>query len=201
MTATKDRFIETTSELLEVQGYHATGLKEIVEKSGAPRGSLYYHFPDGKEELAAKAIRQSGEAYARSIAKNLKEGRPIAEAVHDFVLNIADRVEASGFRSGGPLTAIAMETATTNQRLNKACRNAFNQIREAIKKKLVKDGIDTQQAERLSQFITASVEGAIILSRTHHSGDPLRLVASQLRFFLKAFQEENAESTFQRREP
>lgn len=188
MAATKDRFIETTCELLEAQGYHATGLKEIVEESGAPRGSLYYHFPDGKEELAAKAVRRSGEAYARSIAKNLKEDRPISEGVHDFVLNIADRVEASGYRSGGPLTAIAMETATTNQRLNNACRNAFIQIRDAFSDKLVKGGIDKKQAEELAQFITASVEGAIILSRTHHSGDPLRLVAAQLRFFLKTFQ-------------
>lgn len=48
MSSTKEQFIETTCDLLESHGYYATGLNQIVAESGALKGSLYYHFPEGK---------------------------------------------------------------------------------------------------------------------------------------------------------
>ena len=56
MTNTRDQIIQTTSNLIENQGYHATGLNEIVKESGAPKGSIYYYFPDGKEGITAEAV-------------------------------------------------------------------------------------------------------------------------------------------------
>jgi TetR/AcrR family transcriptional regulator, lmrAB and yxaGH operons repressor len=64
---TRDQIIQTTCTLLESQGYHATGLNQILKESGAPKGSLYYYFPQGKEELAEEADpdchRPGGRAY------------------------------------------------------------------------------------------------------------------------------------------
>ena len=55
-TNTKDIFIDTASSLFANQGYHATGISEILKKSNAPKGSLYYYFPQGKEQLAQEAL-------------------------------------------------------------------------------------------------------------------------------------------------
>ena len=112
--------------------------------------------------------------------KFLKEDIPIAEAVRDFVIGVAQGVEVTNFQSGGPLTAIAMETVTTSARLNWACRAAFSQIQAAFAANLTAAGFPSDQADQLGIFITAAIEGGIILSRTDHSGDPLRLVAEQL---------------------
>ena len=116
----------------------------------------------------------------------MAESRVPAKAVHDFLLKIAENVERSGFGAGGPLTAVAMETAAQPGRINSACQEAYAMIEAAFRDKLLESGLPPQKADELAQFITASVEGGIILSRTYHTGDPLRLVAAQLKSLLEA---------------
>lgn len=186
MNETKLKFISTTAQLIEEQGYHATGLSQIVEQSGAPKGSLYYHFPEGKEELAANAVQQAGENLIALIQENVDESLPIAEALRRFVIGVARGVEVTNYQSGGPLTAVAMETATSSERLNLACRAAFSQIQAAFAQKMINAGLSQEQSTELAVFITASIEGGIILSRTNHSGDPLRQVAEQLYIMIRA---------------
>ena len=186
MSSTKEQFIQTTCELLETQGYYATSLNQIVTESGAPKGSLYYHFPDGKEELTAEAINHTGATVAERITANLAAIEEPSAAILAFVERIADGVEASGYRTGGPLMTVAMETATTSERLNLACRAAYTQLQGTFAQKFIQGGYGETQASRLAAFVTAAIEGGIILSRTYHSGDPLRLVARQLGAFLQS---------------
>jgi TetR/AcrR family transcriptional regulator, lmrAB and yxaGH operons repressor len=184
MTVAREQILKTTCELLEKQGYHGTGLNEIVQQSGAPKGSLYHYFPEGKQQIAAEAVLQSGQLTADRIRMGLMESGSAAKAVYDFILKIADQVELSGFAAGGPLTAVAMETATKSERINLACREAYTMLHSAFKNKLIESGYSKLKAEELATFITASVEGGIILSRTYHTADPLRVVAKQLKTLL-----------------
>lgn len=186
MSTTRDLIIETACDLLESQGFHATGLNQIVKESGAPKGSLYHYFPAGKDAIAEAAIVRAGRTVAERITAGLESSDNPAEAVRCFVLRIAEQVEASGYASGGPLTTVAMETATTNERLNHACRAAYSRLQSAFEAKLVQAEFPETQAQQLATFITASIEGGIILCRTYHSGDPLRLVAEQLSHVIAA---------------
>lgn len=186
MSTTRDLIIETACDLLESQGFHATGLNQIVKESGAPKGSLYHYFPAGKDAIAEAAIARAGRMVAERITAGLQLSDNPAEAVRRFVLRIAEQVEASGYASGGPLTTVAMETATTNERLNHACRAAYSRLQSAFEAKLVLAEFSATQAQQLATFITASIEGGIILCRTYHSGDPLRLVAEQLSHMIAA---------------
>jgi TetR/AcrR family transcriptional repressor of lmrAB and yxaGH operons len=170
---------------MEEQGYHATGLNQIVGASRAPKGSLYYYFPDGKEELAAEAIAHTGEKVAARIAENLSADDDPSRALRGFVRRIADAVEASGFRSGGPLMTVAMETATTSERLNHACREAYGSLQDAFAAGFERGGFSAPRADELATFVTAAIEGGILLSRTAHSGDPLRRVADELAQYLE----------------
>lgn len=184
MSTTREQIVQTTSALLEKQGFHGTGLNEIVKESGAPKGSLYYYFPAGKEQITAEAVLQSGQATCERIRTGLAGSTSASKAVHDFILLVAENVERSGFASGGPLTAVAMETATQSERINLACREAFQSIETAFRQKLLDSGFTKTKADELATFITASIEGGIILSRTYHTADPLRLVAKQLKILL-----------------
>lgn len=184
MSNAREQILQTTCILLEKQGFHGTGLNEIIKESGSPKGSLYYYFPEGKEQIAAEAVLQSGQMTAERIRASLAESSSTSKAAYDFVMKIAEQVELSGFGAGGPLTAIAMETATQSKRINSACREAYGMIEAAFQERLLEGGVTKTRAADLATFITAAIEGGIILSRTHHTGDPLRLVARQLRDLL-----------------
>ena len=187
MKSTREQIIYTTCDLLEAQGYHATGLNQILAESGAPKGSLYYYFPEGKEELTAEAINRTGRIVAERIRSRLSDNREGSEAIPAFIRLIADAVETSGFRAGGPLMLVAMETAISSERLNNACRASYALLRQAFLEKLLANGYHDAQANQLATFIIASIEGGIILSRTNHNGDALRQVADLLAHLLATF--------------
>jgi len=184
MSNAREQILQTTCDLLEKQGYHGTALNEIVKESGAPKGSLYYYFPEGKEQITAEAVRQSGQVTSQRIRSGLAADSDAPQAVYEFILLIAENVERSGFAAGSPLTAVAMETAAHSGRINLACREAYGMLQAAFTEKLLETGFSSSRAEELGTFITASIEGGIILSRTSHTADPLRLVARQLKILL-----------------
>ena len=186
MTSTRDHIVDVTSRLLEAQGYHATGLNQIIAESGAPRGSLYYYFPQGKEELTAEAVMRTGRLAAQRIAEQLAQVEEPAESLRQFIRNVAYHVERSGFEAGGPLSIVAMETVNSSERLNLVCRAAYQLLQQAFADKLRLSGYTQERAERLAVFITASMEGGIMLSRTNHSSEPLRVMADELADFIQA---------------
>lgn len=177
---TRDTLIAATCDLLEAQGYHATGLSKILETSGAPKGSLYYYFPEGKEELAEVAVARNGALVAERIRAGLTGKAQPASAVRAFVLRVAEAVEASGFSAGGPLQSVALETANSSPRLNAACQAAYQRLQQAFAERLAQGGYSPARAAALATFITAAIEGGIILSRTYHNAEPLRQVAREL---------------------
>jgi len=184
MNYAREHILQTTCNLMEKQGCHATGLNEIVRESGSPKGSLYHYFPEGKEQITSEAVLFSGKVTAERIQIGLSGNGSTGKTIHDFVLNIANHMESSGFAAGSPMTAVAIETATKSERINLACREAYSLLETSFSEKLLQDGYSEAKANELGVFITATIEGGIILSRTYHTGDPLRLVAKFLDLLL-----------------
>jgi TetR/AcrR family transcriptional regulator, lmrAB and yxaGH operons repressor len=184
MSTARQQIIETTSGLLERQGYHATGLNQIVAESDTPRGSLYYYFPEGKEELAAEAIlfkaRQMSEYMRRHLAAY---GDPV-EAIYQAIMGMADHVEGNGCKGGAPIAAVALETAGSSERLRQASGLAYRLLATPLQEKLIAGGYRAERAESLALTINATIEGAVILSRTEQSSHPLRVVAEEIRALL-----------------
>jgi TetR/AcrR family transcriptional repressor of lmrAB and yxaGH operons len=180
MSSKKEQIVEMACRLMEVQGYHATGLSQILDESAAPKGSLYYYFPDGKEGLAVEAVEVTGQRIEAAIRSTLAAVDDPAEAVASFIMMLADRVAESGYRAGGPITAIAVETVSTNERLRQACRDAYRRWQRAFADKLAAGGREATEAGRLAGTIVAALEGAILLSRSERSAEPLRTLAGHM---------------------
>jgi len=180
MNSTRDQIIEKTCELLELQGYHATGLNQIIKESDTPKGSLYYYFPGGKEELALESINYVGGIVLNRIRENLALLDNPADAIREFIMKIAFNVERSDFRSGGPITTIAMETASNSELLRKACDKIYGEWQQAFSDKLKTGGISETRATRLAALIISAIEGGVILCRTSQSKIPLEHVAQEI---------------------
>ena len=75
--STRDLLVDAAADLLQRKGYAGTGVSEVLSASATTKGSLYFHFPGGKEELAGEALRRRGEAMADFI-RHLLESSPDA---------------------------------------------------------------------------------------------------------------------------
>ena len=184
MSTKRDQIIATTCQLMELQGYHATGLNQIVAESGAPKGSLYHYFPDGKDGLVEEAIAHTRQIIEERLQEGMAAYDSPAKAIPQFLRNLAHHVQASGFQAGGPITAVALEAASTNERLNAACRAAYQAWQGIIQKKLLDAGYDPIRARRLGTMVISLIEGAIILSRTEQNVGPLLDAAIELETLL-----------------
>jgi len=186
MSETKNRILETMSELLERQGYNGTGLNEIVKLSQTPKGSLYHYFPDGKEEIVAEAIRQKSRGIQELLRHNLAQHDDPAKAVRYHIEFMAQHLAAHECRVGAPLASVVLETATHSERLREACAEAYGNVHEVFKEKLVASGFDDATAIRLMKTIVAAVEGAMILSRAQKDNQPMLDIAASLEILIRA---------------
>lgn len=184
---TKDRIVKAATVLFQTKGYHATGLNEILRKSNAPKGSLYYYFPNGKEQLALEAINQTKTFIEKTIRERLDIIQDPAESIKNSIEEMADNLnvaedEKLSFRSTKKVSInlIAMETATSSETLRTACESAFNAWQNVYSQKLRDGGFEKERADKLSLVIQTMIEGAIIMSLTKKSDEPLIEIAKQI---------------------
>ena len=185
MTSSREQILLTTCELIENQGFQATGLNEIVRESGAPKGSIYYYFPEGKDEIVAEAVRFAGKQMTEHIRSHLESAKDAAEGVQSFLRDLAKHIEETGFRAGGPITIVASESATTSERINLACQEVYTNLHETFAAKLRSNGIEAERAASLAWAIASVIEGAVILSRTFHTVNPLLEASQQLSSLIR----------------
>jgi TetR/AcrR family transcriptional repressor of lmrAB and yxaGH operons len=178
--ASRKAFLNATGVLLRRQGYAATGLSEIVERSGAPRGSLYFHFPGGKEELAVAAMERSGEALRRAIAATMEVPGDTAAGVAVLIDALADGLEVSGYRDGCPIATVALETAAGSEPLRATAARIFDAWIAELQDALRRDGVEPAAAERRAMLALSAIEGALLLSRARRDTAPLRAVRDEL---------------------
>ncbi|MFN4310625.1 MAG: TetR/AcrR family transcriptional regulator [Ferrovibrio sp.] len=181
----RDRFVEMTAKLMSRRGYAGTGLNEIVEKSGAPKGSLYHYFPDGKEQLAAAAVTWASARFMATLRDELVGSATVAEAMGNLAETIAGWLEASKFRDGSPLTIVAVETGPFIEPLRLACDVGYRDWGDTIAEALRAEGRKPAEAADLALLAVTSLEGAVILARTRHSAEPLRQIGRLLKRSLK----------------
>ncbi len=182
----KDALVRTAAELFRKQGYAATGLNEIIAVSGAPKGSLYHYFPQGKVEIGAAAVRLAG-VVGEATLQSLAEAYPDAE---DFILaygtRLAERLEGSDFREGCPIATTLLELAPAELEITAAGRDALFSWAEVISRLLASLGCEPLRASRFGSFAVSAIEGALLQARVQKSADPIKYACAELATVFRA---------------
>jgi TetR/AcrR family transcriptional repressor of lmrAB and yxaGH operons len=181
---TRAKMVSTMAKLLQLRGYHGTGLSEIIKKSGTPKGSLYYHFPKGKEQLAAAALLESGDDFAAKLRVSLSHETNPARAIELACTTLAQELVDSNFEAGCPLATVALEAASHSEPIRLACVEHFQGWQELIAKMLQGSGVEEERAVELAVTALSTIEGALMLSRVRRSTEPLEQVGRQLNLLL-----------------
>jgi len=183
--ATRGKMIAATASLLQKQGYHATGLAQILAESGAPRGSLYFHFPGGKEELACAAIVASGDAWRERIAAVVEHAKDAGAAIEACCDALATMLVESDYEVGCPVATVALEAAATSEAVRQTCTEHYGSWRRIVAGRLRAEGMSTAQADKQATFVLAAVEGALLLARVERDPSALRVVGKTLRALIQ----------------
>lgn len=159
--------------MFQLKGYTATGLNEILRESGAPRGSLYYYFPNGKEQLALAAVELAGKSMREKVSSSLSRHREPVRAIAQVIQDMTAALRDDGKLQTMSLSMIALETCQTSDLLREACARSFTKMAALYSEKLQKSGFDAEQSANLGSLLQSMIEGAITLSITEKDTAPL----------------------------
>lgn len=178
--------IQTTIRLLRKQGYAATGLSEILKISKAPKGSLYYYFPKGKEELAATSITAASNTVLETLEKLERSTSSVGEFMSRYCAMLANWMELSNFSEGCPISTTLLEMVPISNVISKAGYEGFASWKQVFIRILIKDGLEETDAKKKATVLMSTVQGALLLSRVEQTSAPLMAVGNNFALSLAA---------------
>jgi AcrR family transcriptional regulator len=187
MPSPRERMVISAALLIRERGAQPTAIADVLEHSGAPRGSAYHYFPGGRTQLLCEAIDYAGEYIAARIA-DAKSGLDVLD---DLIANYRRQLVRSEYRAGCPVVAVAVEAGDPDKQeqatpvIDRAAA-VFARWTDLIAARLVTDGVSATRAEELAMLSTTAIEGAIVVARASRDLKPLDLVHGQLRDLMQA---------------
>lgn len=177
---TRERILRTAAELFRRQGYHGTGLTQVLRESRAPKGSLYFHFPEGKEQLASEAVARIGREVGEDLARELVAAPDARAGVAALGGHFARDLRESDFTEGCPVATVALETAPDTETLRSACDAVYAEWQRGIALALRGWGVPDERAEPLAALVLSSLQGAVMLARVRRDTAVIDQVTARL---------------------
>jgi len=175
-TNTRAAILHATTELFREFGYRGTALKQISSRSGAPPGSVYHHFPGGKAQIAAAALKKSGEGYKQLVFAVLTHSTDIRRGVAAVFKSGAKVLEDSGYIDPCPIGAVAREIASSHPELRQVAHEVMDDwvvdAGKVMRQANLAD-LDSKAINDLATLLVAAIEGGFLLSRAAQSPEPM----------------------------
>jgi TetR/AcrR family transcriptional regulator, lmrAB and yxaGH operons repressor len=180
----RERMVASAATLIGSRGVNATSFSDVVAESGAPRGSIYHHFPDGKNQLAQDAVRWTS---SRVLAYQSGYDGTTARGVLERFIGMWRNVVLTSDGSAGCVVAgVAIDTSAREEGQIGVVRETFRAWVDLLTSQLEATGVDPTVSRPTATATLAGMEGALILCRAEGSVDPLDTVAEGLYSLLPA---------------
>lgn len=175
----RQRMLDSAVALLRERGASAVSIDAVLAHSQTPRGSVYHHFPGGRDELIISAVRQAGDYIAGLIDQAIADGDP-TDALEEFAEFWKQSLIDSGYRAGCPVAALAVDHRDDMPEAADLVREIFGRWQEHMRDLLTGNGLPADRAQRLATLAVAALEGAIILCRANRDAAPLDQVITEI---------------------
>lgn len=184
-TNSREVIVETAAGLFNKQGFHGTGLNQIIKESQCPKGSLYYYFPEGKVELALECIRHTKSLVAAKWNRLFAAHEHPAQAIQLFVEETAQEAELTNFECFLPLSFwTAVEASYINEKLREAWQDVFLTWQSIVSEALQRIGIAESQADETAMTVISLLEGSLHLALTARDTRPILNASKHVRLYL-----------------
>jgi TetR/AcrR family transcriptional repressor of lmrAB and yxaGH operons len=172
----RDAMIEAAWLLIAERGLEGMSTREVLARTGAPRGSVYHHFPRGRTELIELAIDRSRRWMQDQIA-SIKAETP-ADVVTGYMGIWRRVVEGTDFHAGCAATGAV--TGGYDPGVLSRAEAALSDASDALAALFQQAGLAPTEAGQRATLLVCAAEGAVILARARRSVEPLTLIAEQL---------------------
>ena len=174
---TRSQIMKIATRLFQHKGYNGVGVNEILRECKLTKGALYYHFPNGKEELLIVCLQEMNMTITNSIKEIFKKYQTTHDATEAMILKLIADFNQSGTITGYTFSSIVSGMDHLSEPVRNACTSLYTEIQEIYSTKVVEDGAPLDMAESMALIMTATIEGAIMLSLTKKSPEPLEKIA------------------------
>ncbi len=171
---TRERLIDAMQQALRLKGYHGVGLSELLSTANAPKGVLYHHFPGGKTELAVVAIEGVIGHILAGLDRVFERNMDLSVAMQGWMAGAQKTLAGSGYASGCPLAAVALESTPQDVAIRAALATGFAAIRQRLGAGMQAAGMEPNRASNLAALMVSAYEGALVQARVAGNVDAMR---------------------------
>lgn len=166
----RDRILEAAIVLMKQSGLSGAGINQILARSGAPKGSLYYYFPDGKQQIVIEALTLYSERVAAAFERILSSKKRPADKIRALIRFVADRFEDAAFEQSCAAGAATLDLNADVAAIQPVIANAFKSWQDVIARHLPIRS--ATRRESLAGLVLSIIEGAYVRGRAEHSKQP-----------------------------
>ena len=184
VATTRERLLTAARDLFQSRGFHAVGVADILAAAAAPKGSLYHHFPGGKDDLGAEAVARIAADVTDYIAVRAAAGDTGAVIIGQIADMSARRMEKEAFGWSPLIAAVASQAGADTPRLAAAVAQAYADWQAGLETVFARENLEPAQARDAARLSVMALEGAVVLARVEQDGAALRSVAGLVGWFV-----------------